>query len=84
MKLRNTFRRMFGDTRRQIDEMFESFEASFEEFDRHVEEAEREATPAGPGETVTTRREEVRPDGTRIVTTVTRSHTVVTTTERKS
>ena len=74
---------MFGDTRRQINEMFESFDASFEEFDRHVEEAERGSPPAGPGETVTTRREEVRPDGTRIVTTITKSHSVVTT-ERKS
>lgn len=90
MKLRSMFRNMFSDTRRQLDEMFESFDESFAEFDRQFEEADRVAaeaerttTAAGPGETVTTRRKEVRPDGTRIVTTVTRSHITVTK-ERKS
>jgi hypothetical protein len=56
--------------------MFDDFEQTFDDFDEMFEELDREvaATEAPKsGETITTRREETRPDGTHVVTTVTRS-----------
>jgi hypothetical protein len=66
----------------EMDELLDDFEKSFdEEATKAAEQASQErAQPAAaaPGETVTTHREEVYPDGTRIVTTVTETGAVVT------
>jgi len=83
--MRDIFKRVFGDARRHTAEAFDAVEKSFddmarqfEELDRMVLDAEREATWTKPGETITTKREERRPDGTVVttVTTVTRSASV--------
>jgi hypothetical protein len=63
------FRQMFEE----FDATFDTFDAAFDDLDREAEDLKREAGEAKPGETVTTRREEVRADGTRVVTTITRS-----------
>lgn len=69
---RGIFRGMFTDFRRMIDD----FEAEFGDLDAAFEDLEDKGDAADPpktGETVTTRREETRSDGTRVVTTITRS-----------
>lgn len=53
----------------QLEAAFESFDAVAETLVEEVVEVE----PPADRETVTTRREERRPDGTHVVTTVTRS-----------
>ncbi len=66
------FRGMFSRMRKTFD----SFEQTFDDFDEMFADLDREsdATEAPKdGETITTRREETRPDGTHVVTTVTRS-----------
>ena len=75
MRWRDAIKELFGGARRMIDEAEQHATAA-------VDAAEREAASPAPGATVTTRREEVRPDGTRVVTTVTRTHVV--TRERKA
>jgi hypothetical protein len=71
-RFRGMFSGMFGGMRKTFD----SFEQTFDDFDKMFEELDREvdATEAPKaGETIRTRREETRPDGTHVVTTVTRS-----------
>ena len=76
MKLNDQIKSAFASARQVLDDL----EKHWEHVDEVVEEAE--ATPPVAGETVTTRREEVRPDGTRIVTTITKSTTSATSTRR--
>lgn len=77
-----SFRNMFSSFRR----MFDDLEKDFEQMDSEFEQLDRESaaveTPQ-PGETVTSRREEVRPDGTRVVTTITKSARATITKDRR-
>ena len=63
----------FRDAFSSFRQMFDDFEMSLGDLDAACEAAEHDVAPPKSGETVTTRREEIRPDGTRVVTTVTRS-----------
>jgi hypothetical protein len=74
-------RRLMQQAREHIDEMDElidDFEKDFSAHDEAAKAPDRETAAPAPGETVTTHREETRPDGTRIVTTVTETGAVVT------
>lgn len=68
MSWRDSIKSFFSGARRSLDEAEQLATSAIDD----------EMPEAGPGETVTTRREEVRPDGTRVVTTVTRTRVVVT------
>lgn len=69
------FRGMFDDLRGMFDDFEEAFDDADAAFVASAREADQidQTDPPKDGETVTTRREETRPDGTRVVTTVTRS-----------
>lgn len=73
-----SLKKVFADVRAQLDQV-EKIVADIDfDFEHDVAEAVgADASPPADGETVTTRREETRPDGTRVVTTVTRTKTVV-------
>ena len=72
MKFRNmfsSFRRMFDELEKQADQLDAEIDASFADLERETGDVDAPKV----GETITSRREEVRPDGTRVVTTITRS-----------
>jgi hypothetical protein len=72
---------MFDGIRRQFDDL----EQVADEIDDQIAEAEATANAApspGVNETVVTKTEETRPDGTRIVTTITRTKIFVTKTSK--
>jgi len=68
----------------QIKSTFAGIRQVFDDLEKHFDEelVDDAAAPAA-GETVTTRREELRPDGTRIITTITKSTTVTTSTRSR-
>ena len=68
-----SFRKMFRDAFDRMDRDFEQLDVQVAEMNERVEAAEAAAPAPGDNETVTTKTEETRPDGTRIVTTVTRT-----------
>lgn len=78
MKFRDAFRNWFKDFERQ----FEQFDEHFAELDEQIAEAEATAPVPGDNETVVTKTEEMRPDGTRVVTTVTRTRSKTVFTKR--
>lgn len=73
MRLRDSIRQAFRSARRSTKDTFAQFDQMFDDFEESFIDIDLASAEAGPGETVTTRREEIRPDGTRVVTTVIRT-----------
>jgi len=75
------FRRSRADVHRQIDDVFQQIDGVFNDLDDQLDadlaKIDEAVKSAPAGATTTTRTEETRPDGTRIVTTttVTKIHT---------
>jgi hypothetical protein len=76
MKLKDQIKAVFAGVR----QVFDDLEKHFDNVDEEMSDG---AAPPAAGETVTTRREELRPDGTRIITTITKSVTIATSTRSR-